>query len=115
MALVINTIEKQRAAGGHFPALVADRRLYLDATKSVVLEHGDPKAAFVLCGVGSTIPSATVRKLGLVIENGRVVQPKGEPAEKEASKPEDKQAARPDENKQVAKPARSKGPAHRGA
>lgn len=102
MALVIHTEEQQRAAGGNVGPLVADRRLYTDATKSVVLEEGDETAAFVLCGKGSTIPTATVRKLGLVIENGRVVQPKEKPApveHKEAPKPEDKQAARPKENK----------------
>lgn len=103
MALTIKSLAEQRA-GGHFPALVSDRRLYLDATKTVVLEHGDLDAAFVLCGQGSTIPSVTVRKLGLVLENGRVVQLKEKPApvvveHKEAAKPEDKQAAPPKENK----------------
>lgn len=69
-----------------------------------MLEHGDPNAAFVLCGQGSTIPSATVRKLGLVMEHGRVVQLVDKPApveveDKEDPKPEDKRAAPPRENK----------------
>lgn len=103
MPLVIHTEDQQRAAGGNVGPLVADRRLYTDATKSVVLEEGDETAAYVLCGKGSTIPAATVRKLGLVVERGRVIQPKEKPAapveHKEVKPAEDKQAAPPKENK----------------
>lgn len=103
MPLTIRESADQRPAPGHGAALIADRRLYTDATKTVVLEHGDPQAAYVLCGQGSTIPAATVRHLRLAMVNGRVVQVKETPAppveRKEAAPSEDKQAAPPRENK----------------
>lgn len=73
-------------------ALVADRRLYLDAARELVLEEGDPRAAYHLCGPGSTVPSTTVRRLGLKMVNGRLEQ---RPAIKAAEPAEDKQAEKP--------------------
>ena len=62
--------------GGVMPprGLVADRRLYLDATKSRVLEDGDPTVAWLLCPAGREITAAEVARLGLVLRNGRVEQ-----------------------------------------
>lgn len=62
-----------------FPApdggLYADRPLYLDAQRERVLEEGDPEAAFVLIGVrGGTIDGSEVKRLGLSLVDGRVVQ-----------------------------------------
>lgn len=96
--LVIETLDRQGASADRSPSLVADRRLFTDVTQQVVLEEGDIRAAFVLCGPGSTIPSLTVKRLGLAMVDGRVVQ--RAPEQKELAPPtENKQAARPKENK----------------
>jgi hypothetical protein len=103
--LVIKTLEQQAAEGALNPPLVADRRLFLDATKDVVLEDGHPDCAFLLACARGTIPSSEVKRLGLVMVDGKVQQrPKGsekaaEPAaDKQAEKPADKQKSAP-ENK----------------
>lgn len=36
---------------------IATQRLYLDAARQVVVGHGDARAAFLLAGVGQTIPA----------------------------------------------------------
>lgn len=42
-----------------------NRALYTDKDKTLVLEEGDPKAAFVIGGEGSTVDAADVEKYGL--------------------------------------------------
>lgn len=75
------------------PALRADRRLYLDAAKAAVVEDGDPRAAFLLAGKGGEIPAGEAARLGLSLVDGKVVL-------KQYDAPvEDKQAAKPAENK----------------
>lgn len=44
----------------------ADRRLYLTADKTRVVEHDDPAAAFLLVGAGCELDMATARRYGLV-------------------------------------------------
>lgn len=99
MALEITMLRGQMAGG----ALVADRRLFLAADRLTVVEADDLRAAFLLCGVGSEITGAEAQRLRLSLVGGCVVQdaPLKEKVEevKEAAKPEDKQAARPKENK----------------
>ena len=68
-------------------ALVADRRLYLDAGGTRVLEDGDPAAAFLLAAPGRAIPKTDVARLGLVLVEGSVQQ---EPIAKQAAQPENK-------------------------
>jgi len=68
-------------------ALAADRRLYLDAGGTRVLEDGDPAAAFLLAAPGRAIPKADVARLGLVLVEGSVQQ---EPIVKQAAQPENK-------------------------
>ena len=59
--------------------IVADRRLYLSADKSQVLEEGAADAAWLLATPGTEIPSSEVARLGLRVVDGRVVH--GEPDE----------------------------------
>lgn len=66
MALEVRTREQ---GGG---SVRADRRLYLTADKSRVVEHGDPDAAWLLAGVGGQIPPAEADRLGLEVRDGRV-------------------------------------------
>lgn len=54
--------------------LVADRRLYVNAAKTRIIEEGDPSAAFLLAGEGGRIGKGDVQRLGLEFVNGRVVQ-----------------------------------------
>lgn len=109
MAFTVTTLERQRVESVGATPLIADRRLYTDATQTIVLEEGDGRAAFVLCGPGSTIPSVTVKRLGLALVDGKVVQ-RG--ATKELASPvEDKRAAPPAENKAAKS---RKGPFGRG-
>jgi hypothetical protein len=44
---------------------ILNRPLYTDETKTKVLEEGDPEAAFVIGGKGSTVPPDEVEKYGL--------------------------------------------------
>ena len=44
--------------------VVVDRRLYLDATKSTLLEEGDPRAAFLWQSEGSEVLSSEANRLG---------------------------------------------------
>ena len=55
--------------------IVADRRLWLTADRSRVVEDGDPAAAFLLAAPGAEIPADDARRLGLSVEAGRVVLP----------------------------------------
>lgn len=85
------------------PAYVADRRLYLTADKSEIVEHGDPRSAFLLAGEGSEIGPDDVERLDISQKSGRIVYPGYE----EESEPESKAAPAP-ENKMVEK-AEDKG------
>lgn len=64
-------ILKSEAQG---PGLVADRALCLTADLSTVVEDGDPRSAFVLCGLGGMIPASEVARLDLHVHDGRVMQ-----------------------------------------
>lgn len=44
---------------------VTDRRLWLSADKSKVVEDGDPEAAFLLASAGKELDEATVKRYGL--------------------------------------------------
>ncbi len=74
--------------------LTSDRRLYVTADRSQVVEEGDPHAAYLLVGVGGQIDSDSVARHGLSWKDGKVVVPgaKAMPA------PENKMAP-PPENK----------------
>lgn len=67
MALTINRGEKPAAA------MVSDRRLYLTADKSEVVEDGDPRAAFLFANEGYELSAAIVERYGLTAADGKVV------------------------------------------
>ena len=46
-------------------AFTSDRRLWLNADRSAVVEDGDPAAAYLLVGEGGEVPTAVVRQYGL--------------------------------------------------
>lgn len=74
-------------------ALRADRRLYVTADWSEVVEEGDVRGAFLLAPEGHTIGADDVAKFGLSEAKGRVVI-----GTKAAPAPENKMVA-PPENK----------------
>ena len=61
---------------------VADRRLYLNADKSAVVEEGDPAGAFLLVPAGKRISPVQMERYGLAHINGIVALP-GQQAEAE--------------------------------
>jgi hypothetical protein len=52
----------------------ADRELCLDRGQTRLVEAGSVESAWVLIGKGQEIPDAEVRRLGLVLHEGRVMQ-----------------------------------------
>jgi hypothetical protein len=58
----------------------ADRRLCLDRRQERVVEANTPEAAWLLVGKGHEIPAAEVKRLGLVVHEGRVMQASQVPA-----------------------------------
>jgi hypothetical protein len=76
--------------------LVADRRLWVNAAKTRLVEDGDPDAAFLLAGEGGRVSEADALALGLSVVNGQVVQL---PLEKAAPAPENKMVPAPGGNK----------------
>lgn len=88
--------------------MVSDRRLLLASDNNTVVEAGDPRGSFLLCGAGCEIPAAEAARLGLSVVDGRVVQARAdkkspeapvEKTEKMAPAPEDKMVRGPKENK----------------
>lgn len=68
--------------------LLADRELWVDETKTVVVDGNDPRARFLFIQAGNVIPVADVQRLGLVCDKaGRISQGAPEPAEVEAPPP----------------------------
>lgn len=99
MALVVTTLDDQAGRG----QWVADRRLYLTADRSRVVEAGNPEARFLLVATGKSIPFDQAEALGLIPKPSKpkpepepVVEPrpdlkeKAQPEDKELEKPEDK-------------------------
>lgn len=81
--------------------LRADRRLYVTADRSQVVEEGDPRGAFLLIGEGGVIGEGDVMLYGLSMQGGRVVcggTKRAAAAENKMAAPaEDKGAAQGDE------------------
>lgn len=76
--------------------IVSDRRLYLTADKETVVEHGDTRAAFLLAGEGSEISMPEAERLGLSVEDGRVVYPDAPEAAEEPQDEEPVEESGPD-------------------
>lgn len=71
---------KKEIVGGTQEFYISDRRLYLTADKSKVVEEGDLEARFLYATEGTRIPAADAIRFGLV------------KSEKAAPKSEDKAA-----------------------
>jgi hypothetical protein len=54
--------------------VIADRRLCLTRHRDRLVEENTPEAAWLLVGKGHEIPAAEVKRLGLVVHGGRVMQ-----------------------------------------
>lgn len=102
MGLQIVRSEDPSQASG----LVADRRLYLDAARSHLVEENDPAAAYLLAAPGQSIRMGDVARLGLALMDGKVQQaPLGAgPPEKVEVAPSEAPAAAP-----ATRPRRSRG------
>src|SRR4051812_23793520 len=97
MSFEITRLRDQRS---NAMSLIADRALCLAADERTVVEERDARAAFVLCGPGGTIDGPTVTRLGLVLQEGRVVQLATTPAESGQESGDDAQKQRtPSEDK----------------
>jgi len=64
----------------------ADRDLYLDATKTEVVEAGDPAAAFLLCRKGRIVKGALVVQYKLKNKSKPKAAPKPKAKKKAADK-----------------------------
>lgn len=71
---------------------IADRRLYVTADKSEVVEEGDPRAAFLLAGKGGQIAAADVARHDIGWKDGKIIVG-ARAAAKAAQKAEDKMVA----------------------
>lgn len=88
-------------------AFISDRRLYLNADRSAVVEEGDPAAAYLLVGQGGEVPTAVASKYGLK-SPGKQPPDDSPPEPKEPADAEDldtiqeqAKAQRPADNKAV--------------
>lgn len=60
--------EAERVAAG----MKADRRLYLTADRSRIVEEGDPEAAFLFVGINGELLPGVMEKYGLRYDEGKV-------------------------------------------
>lgn len=73
--------------------LRADRRLYVTADRSEIVEETDPRGAFLLAAEGRNIGEGDVALYRLSMSDGRVVYP----ALKQAAPPENKMMPKPED------------------
>jgi hypothetical protein len=100
----------------------ADRRLYLNADRSRVVEDGDPEAAYLLAAEGTDISNEDVRRYGLdkkqapepepmVVHSIAADPPKDEPKEDAPAEDDDDKA----ESKAVSGPPANKAQSRKAA
>jgi len=77
---------------------ISDRRIYLNADKTKVLEHDDPEARWLLAGEGVEVDAETVKQYNL-----KHLDAPAEDAPTEDAAPEGKAEAAPQANKAVSK------------
>lgn len=84
----------------------ADRRLFLDESKTIAVEESDPRARYLLVGEGGEIPIDEARKYGLVEDKPKHAEaaepPATEPPAPETDEPASKMRE-PAENKMRAR------------
>ena len=94
---------------------VSDRRLWLTADKSTVVEDGDAGAAFLLCGgAGGTLPKAQAQELGLLKAPDPEVKMEAKPEDKAMAKPAAKKTAKKKTTKKKSAASQSKNAQARG-
>lgn len=104
MALEVKAL---RDARENVNMLTADRRLWLTADNETIVEEGDPKAAFLLCGAGQVIPERDAERFGLSSDaDGHVVQRRGEQAVTKQQTAHEDKAAPPPTTKKATKKAK---------
>lgn len=84
MALTVHRKGEQIVATG----LIADRRLCLTADGQRLVEAGALEAAVLFAAKGQPIPEADVKRLGLAMVDGKVVQGGAAPERQAAALPE---------------------------
>jgi hypothetical protein len=69
--------------------LISDRRLYLTADRSLVVEAGDPAASWLLVAAGAVIDADDVARYGLHHAGGKITvpPPKAPAADPEPAEP----------------------------
>lgn len=75
MGLAIHTSLAQREAERRAAPMRADRRLWLTADKSRLVEEGDPAAAFLFAPAGGEILQAEIDHYRLGADGARVLLP----------------------------------------
>jgi hypothetical protein len=105
--MAVHIIEDAYAGSG---PLVADRRLYTDASRTKLIEDGDDSAAFLVAsGPGKAIPPHITAELGLEVDGkGRVKQRK-DAKNKELKVDLDKDATPPKDDGTVGATIRAAG------
>ena len=80
-------------------SLRADRRLYVNADRSLIVEEGDPRGSWLLVAEGLVIGEGDVALYNLSVRNGKVVWPallkQAEPAENKQAPKLANKAAKP--------------------
>jgi enoyl-CoA hydratase/carnithine racemase len=78
--------------------VIADRRLCLDLSRTRLVEANTAESAFLLAGKGQEIEADEVKRLGLVVHEGRVMQASQvpEPVYEMAMEPAAEMAPEPD-------------------
>ena len=82
-------------------SLISDRRLYLTADRSTVVEEGDARQAWLLVGAGSEISADDVARYGLAHASGKILLPQTKRAPQPRPSSVVTKMAGPTENKMV--------------
>ncbi len=90
-------------------SIQADRRLYLTRDQTEVVEEGDPRAKVLLASRGHQIPPVEQKRLGLRMEDGRIVWGGDTPVEEIEARVEEKQAERAPNKMAKPKAKKAKG------
>lgn len=91
------------------PNIIVDRRLFLTADKSRLVEADDPEAAFLWASEGGEVSEEDAAAVGYTDGTPKAEDAgtgSGVTVTKEADEPANKAVAGPDEDKAPAKPAR---------
>lgn len=77
----------------------SDKRLYLNADRSEIVEEGSPEATFLLVSEGGTVSTEDAKKYGLSAKARDAAEESEDKPKSEADKAEQKQLEEPPQNK----------------